>query len=83
MLKQATRQRLSTASPYKFSASVLEAIDGSAPEIDEYDMIEKLYEHSGYAVPKSLAELKNKKARFDVSIEKSEMKDFVLKNLGL
>ena len=73
----------STASPYKFSASVLEAIDGSAPEIDEYDMIEKLYEHSGYAVPKSLAELKNKKARFDVSIEKSEMKDFVLKNLGL
>lgn len=73
----------STASPYKFSASVLEAIDGLAPEIDEYDMIEKLYEHSGYAVPKSLAELKNKKARFDVSIEKSEMKDFVLKNLGL
>ena len=74
---------VSTASPYKFSASVLEAIDGKAPSIDEYDMIDELCKRSGYPVPKSLAELKNKEARFKVSIEKDNMKSFVLETLGL
>ncbi len=31
----------STASPYKFSASVLEAIEGKKSDLDEYDMVAK------------------------------------------
>jgi threonine synthase len=73
----------STASPYKFSASVLEAIDGKVSNIDEYDMVNILNERSNMPVPKSLAELKGKARRFDGSIEKDSMKSFVLKNLGL
>ncbi len=73
----------STASPYKFSASVLEAIDGVKPEIDEYDMVDELNKKSGMPIPQSLALLKNKERRFTGSVEKTEMKDFVLKELGI
>jgi threonine synthase len=73
----------STASPYKFSASVLEAIDGKVDNIDEYDMVSILNERSNVPVPKSLAELKGKLRRFNCSIPKDNMKTFVLKNLGL
>ena len=32
----------STASPYKFSAAVLEALEGKASDIDEYDKVDKI-----------------------------------------
>lgn len=73
----------STASPYKFSASVLEAIDEQVANIDEYDMVNILNERSNMPVPKSLAELKDKDRRFNNSIEKEDMKSFVLETLGL
>lgn len=73
----------STASPYKFSSSVLEAIEGQVPQMDEYDMVDKLNKLSGYAIPKSLAELKDKEIRFSESIAKEEQKDYVLKALSL
>lgn len=73
----------STASPYKFSASVLEAIDGKVDNIDEYDMVSILNERSNMPIPKSLAELKDKERRFKGSIEKTDMKSFVLESLGL
>jgi len=73
----------STASPYKFSASVLEAIENKKSSLDEYDMIDRLNQLSGLEVPESLAGLKTKERRFSDSIEKADMKDYVLKGLGL
>ncbi len=73
----------STASPYKFSASVLEAIEGKKSELDEYDMIDRLNELSGYPVPESLAALRTKPVRFSKVISKDEQKDYVLAELGL
>jgi threonine synthase len=73
----------STASPYKFSASVLEAIDGKVADIDEYDMVNILNERSNMPIPQSLAELKGKERRFNGTIEKTQMESFVLENLGL
>ncbi len=73
----------STASPYKFSASVLDAIDSSAVSDDEYAMVDKLCELSGYDIPKSLAELKGKAVRFDKVIGRTEMESFVLSSLGI
>ncbi len=73
----------STASPYKFSASVLEAIEGEKSALDEYDMVDKLAELSKLPVPAALATLKNKPERFSDSIEKTTMKEYVLKSLGL
>ena len=73
----------STASPYKFSASVLEAIDGSKPDMDEFAMVDRLCELSKYEIPESLAALKNKEIRFKESIESADMKNFVLRSLSL
>lgn len=73
----------STASPYKFSASVLEAVEGKKSELDEYDMVAKLDELSNIPVPSALADLKNKSERFNDSIDKESMREYVLKNLGI
>lgn len=73
----------STASPYKFSASVLEAIEGKKPETDEFAMVNRLCELSKYEIPSSLAALKDKEIRFKDSIDSDKMKEFVLKSLSL
>ncbi len=73
----------STASPYKFSASVLEAIEGKKSDMDEYDMVDKLASLSDIPVPTSLADLKNRERRFTGSIEKADMNSFVSKEFGL
>ncbi|MBQ9375734.1 MAG: threonine synthase [Ruminococcus sp.] len=72
----------STASPYKFSGSVLDAI-GIDTDSDEFELVEKLAEASKLAVPASLAELKNKDIRFKEIIDKTQMKEYVFKSLGI
>jgi len=73
----------STASPYKFSAAVLEAVQGGKSDLDEYSMIDKLAELSKLEVPAALADLKNKPERFGDVIDKSQQKDYVLGKLGI
>jgi len=73
----------STASPYKFSASVLEAIEGSTSDADEYEQVAHLAEISGLPVPQSLADLKNKPVRFSEVIKKEDMESYVLNKLGI
>ncbi len=73
----------STASPYKFSASVLEAICPDFSADDEYALVDKINELSDITVPDSLADLKNKPVRFTGSIDKTEMSEFVMKSLGI
>lgn len=73
----------STASPYKFSSSVLSALDESRVADDEYAMVDTLAELSGMPVPNALSELKTKERRFSGSIDKNEMKKFVLSELHL
>ncbi len=73
----------STASPYKFSASVLEAIEGKVSQLDEFDMVDRLAELSGYDIPKALASLKTKEIRFKDVISKEKQKDYVLGKLSV
>ncbi len=68
---------LSTASPYKFPAPVLEAIGGS-PEGDEFDRMERLQAITGVPVPQNLAALRHKPERHTGVIEKNDMLRFVL-----
>ena len=72
----------STASPYKFSGSVLSAI-GETTDADEFELVSKLADVSKLPVPASLAALKDKAVRFDKVIDKTEMKDFVFASLGI
>lgn len=68
----------STASPYKFTASVLSAItDQPIPEND-FAQLDLLQELSGIPVPKALAELESKPVRFSDSVEKEGMVEQVL-----
>ncbi|MBR5682207.1 MAG: threonine synthase [Ruminococcus sp.] len=73
----------STASPYKFSAAVLEALEGKASDIDEYDKVGRIAELSDIPVPAALADLKNKPERFNDVIDKADQKDYVLRTLGI
>ncbi len=71
----------STASPYKFSGSVLSAL-GENTNADEFSLVDKLAEVSKIPVPASLAALKDKAVRFDKTVDKTEMKDYVFSALG-
>ena len=68
---------LSTASPYKFPAAVLEAIGGDLTG-DEFDQMERLSAITGVAIPKNLANLREKEERHTGVIDKDEMLNFVL-----
>ena len=72
----------STASPYKFSAAVLEALEKGNSDIDEYAKVDRIAELSDIPVPAALADLKNKPERFTDVIEKADQKDYVLRTLG-
>lgn len=74
----------STASPYKFSKSVLTAVlGGNAPELDEFDMVNELNRVTGADVPKPLASLKEKQIRFNHVCSKEDMSEMVFKLLDL
>ena len=68
---------LSTASPYKFPAAVLEGI-GESAKGDEFDVMEQLHDVTGVPVPKNLATLRERAVRHRDVIERDEMLDYVL-----
>ena len=68
---------LSTASPYKFPAAVLEGI-GEKAEGDEFDVMEQLHKVTGVPVPKNLADLRSRAVRHRDVIDRGEMLDYVL-----
>lgn len=73
----------STANPYKFSASVLKALEDNIKSKDEFSMVEELHELSGAPVPPQLAELKGKKPRFTKVAKKEDMAKVVFEMLGI
>ncbi len=72
----------STASPYKFAGSVLEAL-GEKTEDSEFDTVKKLSLLTGTAIPTPIANLENVTPRFNNVCDKENIKAVVLKNLGL
>ena len=69
---------LSTASPYKFPAAVLEGI-GESAKGDEFDVMEQLHDVTGVPVPKNLASLREREVRHRDVIAQEEMLDYVLR----
>lgn len=66
---------LSTASPYKFSNSVMKALGKSYN--GEFDALKKLNEYTGAKVPVSLEDIENKAVFHNVTVEKDDMLEFV------
>ncbi len=74
----------STASPYKFSKSVLNAVlGGNTPDLDEFDMVEELNKETGAAIPTPLKALKDKEIRFKNVCDKENMSKMVFELLNL
>ena len=74
----------STASPYKFAPAVLSAIaqDKEIPT-DGFAALEMLSQLAGTAIPAPLAALKNAQILHPESVAKTEMKNFIRRELGL
>ena len=68
---------VSTASPYKFPGSVLEALGEDATG-DPFALLDRLEKKSGTNAPKGLASLKGAKEIHEGSCEKDKMRDAVL-----
>ena len=68
---------LSTASPYKFPAAVLGALEGGC-DGDEFAMMERLHRLTGTEVPRNLAGLQGRPVRHRDVIDKEQMLDYVL-----
>jgi len=68
----------STASPYKFAASVLPALTSEAVPADGFAQLEMLSKLSGTAIPAPLANLKGCEVLHKNCIEKGNMAEFVL-----
>ncbi|MDU1642086.1 homoserine kinase [Peptoniphilus harei] len=69
---------LSTASPYKFSSTVLEALGENLSD-DEFKNIDLLHEKTGVKIPSEIKKLKNKKILHKTKILKNEIEEEVLK----
>ncbi len=71
---------LSTASPYKFPAAVLQAL-GHPLTGDEFRQMEELAEKTGCPIPENLANLQGKAERHTGVIETAQMLDFALEGV--
>ncbi len=73
----------STASPYKFTRSVMNAIDGKYDAMGDFELVDELSRISGVAVPGAIEEIKAAPVLHDHVCEKEEMKQVVKDFLGI
>lgn len=73
----------STASPYKFSRSVMDAVFGDQGEKDEFAIIDELCKASGVEIPNAVEEIRNAQIRHDIQCDVDEMESTVAGILGL
>ena len=73
----------STASPYKFTRSVMEAVENKETQEDDFTLVDRLCEVSGVKVPNAIEEIRNAKVRHTMVCDKDKMQETVIGILGL
>ncbi|MCQ2519606.1 MAG: threonine synthase [Lachnospiraceae bacterium] len=73
----------STASPFKFSRSVLTAIDPKYAEGEDFELIDVLTKTANVDIPNAIEEIRTAPVVHKTTCSRAEMKDIVLKNMGL
>ena len=74
----------STASPFKFSRSVMDAIDKEKYDsLGDFELVDELNKLSGVKVPAAIEEIRTAPILHDIVCDKSEMQQTVEKLLGL
>ncbi len=73
----------STASPYKFTRSVMEAVENKETNEDDFTLVDRLCEVSGVKDPNAIEEIRNAKVRHTMVCDKDKMQETVTGILGL
>lgn len=74
---------VSTASPYKFTRSVMKAIDKKYDSMDDFALVDELSKISNTDVPRAIEEIRTAPVLHDTVCEKEEMELVVKKFLGI
>ena len=67
----------STASPYKFSRSVMEAVLGKKEDADEFALIDEMERISGVKIPQAIEEIRDAKILHNRQCKPEEMEETV------
>lgn len=73
----------STASPYKFTRSVMEAVNGDVADSTDFELVDELNRISGVKIPQAVEEIRSAPVLHDTVCDKSEMETVVRKILAL
>ena len=73
----------STASPYKFTRSVMDAINPAYDAEDDFELVDELNKVSKTAIPKAIEEIRTAPVLHDTVCETAAMEDEVKKILGI
>lgn len=73
----------STASPYKFTRSVMKAIDEKYDSMGDFELVDELSRISNTDVPKAIEEIRTAPVLHNTVCEKDEMKSVVKKFLNM
>ncbi|MCI7322736.1 MAG: threonine synthase [Lachnospiraceae bacterium] len=73
----------STASPFKFTRSVMNAIDPKYDAMSDFELVDELSRLGNVAVPKAIEEIRNAQVLHDTVCEVEEMPQVVKKFLGV
>lgn len=73
----------STASPYKFTRSVMSAIDKGFDGLEDFALADKLSALSGVKIPEAIEGIRTAPVLHDTVCEKDQMADVVKKYLGI
>lgn len=73
----------STASPFKFSRSVMDAIDPKYDAMEEFELIDELSKIGNVKIPNAIEEIRNAPVRHKATCEVDEMPRVVKEFLGM
>ena len=73
----------STASPYKFTRSVMDAIDSKYDSMTDFELVDELSKISNVAVPQAIEDIRTAPVLHDTVCEVDEMSSSVKKILGI
>ena len=73
----------STASPYKFTRSVMDAIDSKYDSMTDFELVDELSKISNVAVPQAIEDIRTAPVLHDTVCEVNEMCDNVKRILGI
>ncbi|MBQ8306629.1 MAG: threonine synthase [Blautia sp.] len=74
---------VSTASPYKFARSVMDALGEKTEQLDDFTLVDELSRKSGVKVPAAVEEIRTAPVLHDRVVDAADMPDTVREILGI